>query len=97
MNNRKIKKTEIITKCSVCQKDLKNRDIFVVRKDNGRAIFHLTCSNCHTAALVSITTDPHGIVGQGAVTDLSRSELKEKMSLDAITSVDIIDAYASII
>jgi folate-binding Fe-S cluster repair protein YgfZ len=91
----KTSKLDLLSSCAVCRRKLTQTDISLVLDKMGKTIFHVTCANCRTSSLISLSNGQKGLLGIGMITDLDRYEVKEKLVMDAISVDEIIEVYGS--
>lgn len=87
---------EILSHCGVCRTRFKGTDLALLAEKPLKTVFHATCPKCETAVLIFLSSGPKGLVGMEMMTDLDKDEAKEKLSLKAITTDEVIDAYKSL-
>lgn len=83
----------ILSSCAICRNKLKRENLTLVLKQSQKLIFHATCSKCHAGTLITLSGGQKGLIGIGMVTDLDKSEVREKLNFNAISADELIEAY----
>lgn len=84
---------DFLAKCSVCDSSLDAEKIVVIAENEEKTTLHVTCTKCHSAAIVFLSNNHNGIVSVGMATDLDASEVREKMGKEAISADEMIDLH----
>lgn len=95
MDNR-INNLEMLSRCPVCKSKLKRDDLTLVFRGETRTVFHASCSKCHISSLIFLSNSKKGILGMGMITDLDKSEVKERLKAKIITADEVIKTYISL-
>lgn len=82
--------------CIVCHGDFDYRNTVLVSQEKSKAVFHVTCSHCHTAILFVLVYRGKNAEGFSIITDLDREEVRTKFIDKAISSDEVIEAYKEI-
>ncbi len=62
--------------CPACEAAYGSAKVSVVAQRGERTAFHVTCPSCKTSTLLTVLQGPAGVMGLGAITDLTRQELQ---------------------
>jgi hypothetical protein len=86
------------THCPVCSKSYRDGDeVEVVAENKGQTLVHLTCQECASSMIVSLTFNESGVAGFGMVTDLNREEAsKVFFNLSPLSSEEVLQMYSKL-
>ena len=86
------------THCPVCSKSYHNSDeAEVLTEGKGQTLVHLTCQECASSMIVSLTFNESGVAGFGMLTDLNREEAKKIFfELSPLSSEDVLHVYSKL-
>ena len=87
---------KIMPNCAICRAKLDKESFSLITKLEPKLTFHVTCSKCKTATLLSLSADQRGFMGIGVITDLDKNEAEEKLSYGSISADEMIEAYKMI-
>lgn len=84
---------ENLTRCPVCDTSRKHLKAVVVKEEENRTIFHITCESCKTANFLFVSVGKIGIAGVGMLTDLKGNEVKTFFGKEAISADNVISIH----
>ncbi len=82
-------------RCPACEALYGNAKVSVVVRRDNRTVFHVTCPSCKTSTLLTVLQGPAGVMGLGAITDLTRQEL-QRLKQSPIGPNAVLDLYAQL-
>ena len=84
---------DYINRCPVCEKTGKYSDVAIVKEEENKTVFHLTCSQCQASMLFFISQNKMGAVSLGMLTDLNKSEAVNFVGKEAISADCVIEVH----
>jgi|WetSurMetagenome_2_1015567.scaffolds.fasta_scaffold1598786_1 hypothetical protein len=84
---------ENLAKCPVCDNAKGSLKTMVIKEEEGKVTFHVTCSRCNSSSLVFVSMSKLGIVSLGMLTDINGTEAKNFLVQDAISADCVIEVH----
>ena len=80
--------------CPLCpKKDGVPEQITFLEESNKKAVFHVSCSQCHTASIVSVTSGQFGMMSVGVLTDLKQEEAKQVFGSETVSPNHVLEVH----
>lgn len=87
---------KIPDKCLQCGHAYKKKDADILNEGENVFVFHVTCPNCNSSAIINIAVGKEGVLSVATLTDAGKEDLDKLREDKAITADDVIEAYLSL-
>ncbi len=82
-----------LIKCPICKANYDRSQAVVLKEENSRTIFHITCGKCGTSVLSFVSNGAQGIISMNLATDLNKQESKALFNGNSIQIDNILEVY----
>lgn len=86
------------TQCPICSRNYRHSDeAEVLVEVKNQTLVHLTCQECTSSMIVSLSLNESGVSGFGMLTDLNREEAsKVFFDLSPVSSEEVLQVYSKL-
>jgi len=87
---------KIPDKCLQCNAPYKRINTDLLSEGDNTFVFHVTCSECGSSAILKIAVGTDGVLSVVSVTDAGKGDLDKLRQDKVISADDVIEAYMSL-
>jgi len=87
---------KIPDKCLQCNAPYKRALTDLLSEGENLFVFHVTCPECGSSAILKIAVGQEGVLSMVNITDAGKSDLDKLRADKAISADDVIEAYMSL-
>ena len=88
-----LKNLDNISKCPLCRKKYGKYDGTFLSSDIKQTVVHFTCAVCQSSVLFFISTDQHGVVSLGMLTDMDRKDVSKLFQKEAVSTDNVLEVH----